>query len=314
MAIVEVDPQGRRNVSAICCRWAWSGAPPCRGAGGGASRRRWPISAASAAEGALVDGGIHAGWALALIDAIATGQATAVPRRRPGGVPRDLDFRRTPVPEGPGDPPARRRAIEQLDAVQDYGVLKLYRRLQAGLHPEIEMGRFLVERAGFADTPPLLATIERIDPDGAVDGARRPVRLCRQPGRWLDLCPGLSDARVPGTLGRRRCRSTGRCPDPAERSARLFPRPGRPAGLADRGTASRPVPVGQDRPGVRAGADHGGRSGGMARRSQGQRRDDARTAGHAHRPRPIRRSSNSSTWATSCSPGSRSRAVSRSAR
>src|SRR5260370_5244077 len=39
-------------------------------------------------------------------------------------------------------------------------MLKLYRRLQPGPHPEIEMSRFLVERAGFANTPPLLATLE----------------------------------------------------------------------------------------------------------------------------------------------------------
>ena len=42
----------------------------------------------------------------------------------------------------------------------DYGMLKMYRRLEPGPHPEIEMSRFLVERAGFANTPPPLATIE----------------------------------------------------------------------------------------------------------------------------------------------------------
>ena len=42
----------------------------------------------------------------------------------------------------------------------DYAMLKIYRRLQPGLHPEIEMSRFLVERAGFANTPPLLAFVE----------------------------------------------------------------------------------------------------------------------------------------------------------
>jgi maltose alpha-D-glucosyltransferase/alpha-amylase len=39
-------------------------------------------------------------------------------------------------------------------------MLKIYRRLQPGPHPEIEMSRFLVERAEFANTPPLLATVE----------------------------------------------------------------------------------------------------------------------------------------------------------
>jgi maltose alpha-D-glucosyltransferase/alpha-amylase len=57
----------------------------------------------------------------------------------------------------------RRLGAEQSNTsvlFEEYAVLKVYRRLQPGVHPEIEMGRFLVERAGFANTPPLLATIE----------------------------------------------------------------------------------------------------------------------------------------------------------
>jgi maltose alpha-D-glucosyltransferase/alpha-amylase len=44
--------------------------------------------------------------------------------------------------------------------VGDLGVLKLYRRLQTGIHPEIEMGRYLVETAKYTGAPPLLGTIE----------------------------------------------------------------------------------------------------------------------------------------------------------
>src|SRR5439155_9688737 len=43
---------------------------------------------------------------------------------------------------------------------EDYAMLKIYRRLYPGPCPAIEMARFLVERVGFANTPPLLATIE----------------------------------------------------------------------------------------------------------------------------------------------------------
>src|SRR3989442_3632748 len=39
-------------------------------------------------------------------------------------------------------------------------MLRIYRRLYPGPCPAIEMARFLVERAGFATAPPLLATIE----------------------------------------------------------------------------------------------------------------------------------------------------------
>jgi maltose alpha-D-glucosyltransferase / alpha-amylase len=58
---------------------------------------------------------------------------------------------------------ARRIGGEQSNTsvlLEEYGVLKLYRRLQDGLHPEVEMTRFLTER-GFAATPALYGTIER---------------------------------------------------------------------------------------------------------------------------------------------------------
>ncbi|MBR1123088.1 maltose alpha-D-glucosyltransferase [Bradyrhizobium lablabi] len=42
---------------------------------------------------------------------------------------------------------------------EDYFV-KIYRKLDAGTHPEIEMGRFLTEVAGFANTPALLGSVE----------------------------------------------------------------------------------------------------------------------------------------------------------
>src|SRR5262249_14223276 len=39
-------------------------------------------------------------------------------------------------------------------------VVKLFRRLEAGVNPEIEVGRFLTETAPFPNTPPLLGTVE----------------------------------------------------------------------------------------------------------------------------------------------------------
>jgi maltose alpha-D-glucosyltransferase/alpha-amylase len=43
----------------------------------------------------------------------------------------------------------------------DY-VMKLFRRVEAGINPEIEVGRFLTEVAGFAHMPPLLGTVELV--------------------------------------------------------------------------------------------------------------------------------------------------------
>jgi maltose alpha-D-glucosyltransferase/alpha-amylase len=46
----------------------------------------------------------------------------------------------------------------------DY-VVKLYRKLQSGINPEIEVGRFLTDVAGYANTPALLGSVELIEGD-----------------------------------------------------------------------------------------------------------------------------------------------------
>jgi len=57
----------------------------------------------------------------------------------------------------------RRMGVEQSNSSLMIGrevIIKLYRRLQPGIHPEVEIGRFLTDIAGFANTPPLLGTLE----------------------------------------------------------------------------------------------------------------------------------------------------------
>ncbi|CAM5451005.1 maltose alpha-D-glucosyltransferase OS=Afipia felis OX=1035 GN=treS PE=3 SV=1 [Afipia felis] len=49
--------------------------------------------------------------------------------------------------------------------VDESFVVKLYRRLEAGINPEIEMGQFLTDVAGFANTPDLLGSIELVEGD-----------------------------------------------------------------------------------------------------------------------------------------------------
>lgn len=44
--------------------------------------------------------------------------------------------------------------------------LKIYRRLQAGENPEVEIKRFLTEVAGFPNTPPLLGVVDYVGPVG----------------------------------------------------------------------------------------------------------------------------------------------------
>jgi maltose alpha-D-glucosyltransferase/alpha-amylase len=110
-------------------------------------------------EGALVDALSQDGFALAIMDAI----------QREATVPLDggeIRCRKTPGFNQSALPErfmVRRAGSEQSNSsvfFEEYGMLKLYRRLQPGPHPEVEMSRFLVERAEFANTPPLLATLE----------------------------------------------------------------------------------------------------------------------------------------------------------
>jgi maltose alpha-D-glucosyltransferase / alpha-amylase len=120
-------------------------------------------------EGALVDALSQDGFVLAIIDAIQ--REVTVPLE--GGeircrkTPR---FDQSPLPERFV---VRRASTEQSNSsvfFEEYGMLKLYRRLQPGAHPEVEMSRFLVERAGFANTPPLLATLEiALDGEGGAE-------------------------------------------------------------------------------------------------------------------------------------------------
>ncbi|MEZ5318287.1 MAG: maltose alpha-D-glucosyltransferase [Vicinamibacterales bacterium] len=58
---------------------------------------------------------------------------------------------------------ARPVGAEQSNSSLVYGrslVLKLFRRIEAGPHPEVEIGTFLTERAGFVHTAPVCGTLE----------------------------------------------------------------------------------------------------------------------------------------------------------
>ena len=66
-------------------------------------------------------------------------------------------------------------------------MLKLYRRLRAGVQPEIEVGRFLTEVADFAQHAGLpRQRSSYVAGRGRADGARRRLRLRPQPGRRLE--------------------------------------------------------------------------------------------------------------------------------
>jgi len=110
-------------------------------------------------EVAIVDALSQDGFSLAIMEAI----RQEVTTRLEGG---EIRCRKTPIFDQVASPQrlvVRRSGVEQSNSsviFDDYGMLKIYRRLQPGPHPEIEMSRYLVERAGFANTPPLLGFVE----------------------------------------------------------------------------------------------------------------------------------------------------------
>jgi len=82
-----------------------------------------------------------------------------------------LEFRPTSrFSDKPIRQPERIRAVETEQSnstalVDNDYVVKIYRRLEPGINPEIEMGRFLTEIAGFANTPALLGSVELVEGD-----------------------------------------------------------------------------------------------------------------------------------------------------
>jgi maltose alpha-D-glucosyltransferase/alpha-amylase len=71
--------------------------------------------------------------------------------------------------ELPAEVEVRRVGVEQSNTslfLDRLAVLEVDRQLQEGAHPEVEIGRFLTDVAGFANTPPLLGSLVREEPDG----------------------------------------------------------------------------------------------------------------------------------------------------
>jgi maltose alpha-D-glucosyltransferase / alpha-amylase len=67
------------------------------------------------------------------------------------------------------DTEVRRFAVEQSNSsviVGDAVALKIYRKVAAGMHPELEIGRYLTYEAGYANTPALLGSLEFVDESG----------------------------------------------------------------------------------------------------------------------------------------------------
>ncbi len=64
---------------------------------------------------------------------------------------------------------SRRLGVEQSNTsllVDERIIIKVYRQVHAGVHPEIEIGRFLTDVAHYGNAPRLLGSLELVDADG----------------------------------------------------------------------------------------------------------------------------------------------------
>ncbi|NYZ11674.1 maltose alpha-D-glucosyltransferase [Azospirillum sp. RWY-5-1] len=115
--------------------------------------------------GAIYDASASDGFIRTLIGTLRKGDELSAGT----GMVRFQPTDRLAAVEVPEDAEIRRLGVEQSNTsvlVGDAMVVKVLRRLQPGLHPELEVGRFLTEVAGFENTPPLLGTVEHMDADG----------------------------------------------------------------------------------------------------------------------------------------------------
>jgi maltose alpha-D-glucosyltransferase/alpha-amylase len=114
----------------------------------------------TAREGSLVDAAAEPEFIGALAAKIHAGETVADGERQ-------LAFRRTSAFETLHEVASVKAAgVEQSNTTtiaDDRYVVKLLRKMTPGIHPEIEIGRFFVEQAPFANAPRLLGSVELIE-------------------------------------------------------------------------------------------------------------------------------------------------------
>jgi trehalose synthase len=121
--------------------------------------------------GLIYDGYADAGYMRAVLAALR--DARVIPASsgevhfKPTGKLQDVVF--------DGEPEVRALGVEQSNTsiiIGEQIVAKGYRRLHRGVHLEVEVARYLTDVAGYANTPPLLGSVEHRDVDGT------PTALC----------------------------------------------------------------------------------------------------------------------------------------
>ncbi|SHI65977.1 maltose alpha-D-glucosyltransferase [Wenxinia saemankumensis] len=140
--------------------------------------------------GAVLDGAVDEHMAQAMLAALREGATIE-------GQGGRIEFRPLSglagIPDETGEP--RLLSAEQSNASIAFGdtvILKIYRRLNAGVQPDIEVGRFLTEETEFEATPDLLGTIDWVAEDGTVTTLAAASEFVRNQGdAWTYVTEAL---------------------------------------------------------------------------------------------------------------------------
>jgi maltose alpha-D-glucosyltransferase/alpha-amylase len=112
-------------------------------------------------EGTLLDATPEPEFAAALLAKIKADETA-------GSMGQQIEFRSTPAfkADAPTEPVCKPISAEQSNSsvvVDNKYVVKVLRRISAGLHPDAEIGRFLIEETSFRNVPALLGTAELVE-------------------------------------------------------------------------------------------------------------------------------------------------------
>jgi maltose alpha-D-glucosyltransferase / alpha-amylase len=122
-------------------------------------------------QGTLIDGAADAGFISSILENLRASRSLEVDHRK-------LEFLPTRRLSQSADVPIQEvRAVDTEQSnttalVDSHYVVKLFRRLESGVNPEIEIGRFLTDTVAFSNSPPLLGAVEL-----AEDGRRSAVAV-----------------------------------------------------------------------------------------------------------------------------------------
>jgi len=115
-------------------------------------------------EGTLLDAAAETDFITLVLNKLHAGETLETGRSRltfrPTGV-----FQNMPAPVIEAAHPVNREQSNTTVIVDTSYVVKLFRRIKPGIHPEEEMGRFLTDVAGYQNTPALLGAIEVVEGD-----------------------------------------------------------------------------------------------------------------------------------------------------